>query len=704
MDICTIIAKNYVAQARVLAHSFAEHHPDGHCSVLVIDDYDGYLDPDVEPFRILPPEQIGCEEFQEMALRYDVLELSTAVKPWLLAYLLNEGAPTITYLDPDIRIYSSLAKLNDLASSHGVVLTPHNTEPVPDDGMRPNQIDILLAGVYNLGYVSLRGSEENQTLLSWWRNRLLTDCRVDPLNGYFVDQRWFDLAPALASDHVILREPQYNLAYWNLYSRRLRHAGTQYEVDGIPLAFFHFSGFDPEKPDLLSRHQSRVSVHANPALGRICTEYADAVLTAGYREAKNWPYTYHELPSGVDFNHRLRKLYAVARERGEVAESPFTVVGSATFMSWLAEPAPGAPTGVNRLLANLYGTRADLQDAFPDVSGGDHGRFLDWAHDTGLIEEPALKFLFEGSANGSAQSPSETSNGGDLPAIPTRVPDETSNERDKEGERQGSNAKQSWGVNVVGYFRSELGTGEAARQVVSALDARGIPLLPVHGRTIPPNRQGHSFTYLDYTEARYPINLICMNADVLGEFAAHAGPGFFDGRHSIGMWFWEVEGFPEAWSSAFEHVDELWLPTQHIVSAIEPVSPVPVKKITLPVELPAVRPASRAELSLPEGFMFLFSFDHNSVFERKNPLAIIEAYTRAFKPDDGTVLIIKSINGDSAPEHHRRLLEAAGGRTDIHIVDGYLSSELKNMTMAACDCYVSLHRAEGFGLTMAEAM
>ncbi len=229
-----------------------------------------------------------------MALRYEVLELSTAVKPWLLRHLLLEGAPTITYLDPDIRVYSSLQQLESLARTHGVVLTPHNTEPLPDDGHRPNQIDILLAGVYNLGYVSLGAGEEIDTLLGWWQQRLLNDCRVDPLNGYFVDQRWFDLAPGLVSDHAVVREPQYNTAYWNLHSRRLEHDGERYTVDGRPLAFFHFSGFDPQKPEVLSRHQSRVAVGENPALVRgSASEYADRGdgirLRAGQRLAIHLP-------------------------------------------------------------------------------------------------------------------------------------------------------------------------------------------------------------------------------------------------------------------------------------------------------------------------------------------------------------------------------------------------------------------------------
>jgi glycosyltransferase involved in cell wall biosynthesis/SAM-dependent methyltransferase len=684
MDICTIIAKNYLAQARVLARTFAEHHPDGRCFVLVIDDYEGYIDPASEAFTMLTPEEVGCAEFQEMALRYNVLELSTAVKPWLLAYLLRQGIEVVTYLDPDIRVYASLEPLAEQARAHGVVLTPHNTEPLPDDGERPRQIDILLAGVYNLGYVSLAASEEIHTLLRWWRERLLNDCRVDPLNGYFVDQRWFDLAPGLVRDHAVVREPQYNLAYWNLHSHRLEHGDAGYVVDGTPLAFFHFSGFDPREPKVLSRHQTRVPVDPGSALQRICREYSQEVAAAGHDETKRWPYTYNFLYSGIEFSDRLRKLHAAASEEGEVMGSPFAAAGCESFMKWLARSPPNAAPGLNRVLAELHGTRPDLQEAFPEVGRGEYRAFLNWSREVGVSEEPILASLGSGAAAGPLPE-REIAEGAprDVEAAPRLPP---------------------WGVNVVGYFRSELGTGEAARQVVSALDAAGVPVLPVHGRRIPLNRQGHVFTHLDHADARFPVNLICMNADMLGEFVAEAGPPFFGGRYSIGMWFWEVEKFPDVWISAFDHIDELWVATDHMARAIGAVSSVPVTKITLPVEMPPVLPASRAELELPEGFMFLFSFDHHSVFERKNPLAVIAAYTQAFGPADGAVLVIKSINADSAPEGHARLLAAAEGRPDIHVIDGYLSSDRKNQMVAACDCYVSLHRAEGFGLTMAEAM
>ncbi len=689
MRICTIIAKNYLAQARVLARSFAKHNPGGECTVLVIDEYEGFIDPAAEPFKLVTPEQIGCREFAEMVARYDVLELSTAVKPWLLAHLLErEGAPAITYLDPDIEVHGSLERLDELARERGLVLTPHNTVPLPDDGKRPNQLDILLAGVYNLGYVSLGASDETSQLLKWWRERLLNDCRVDPLGGYFVDQRWFDLAPGLVSDCVVMRDHRYNVAYWNLHSRSLEQTDSGYRVDGEPLAFFHYSGFDPQQPEVLSRHQSRIEMTRGTALHSICHGYASALLAEGYRETSSWSYSFHTLPSGARFSRRLRALYEIALERGEVSGSPFSPTGDAAFMTWLAEPSPGAPPGVNRLLAAIYGERSDLQAAFPDVAGADHAGFLAWAAQTGVVEEPALGVL---------TAPRPALPAAPAPATATPVPVLPANVvRAARG--------PGWGVNVVGYFRSELGTGEAARQMVSALDEAGVPLLPIHGATIPPNRQGHAFTHLAPGDAWFPVNVICMNADALGEFAAQAGPGFFANRYSVGMWFWEVEKFPATSRAAFDHVDELWLPTEHIISAVGPGSPVPITKITLPVEMGPVMPASRSELDMPEGFMFLFSFDHHSVFERKNPLAVVEAYKQAFAADEGAVLVIKSINGDRAPDEHQRLVDAAAGRPDVHIVDGYLEPSRKNMLVDSCDCYVSLHRAEGFGLTMAEAM
>jgi glycosyltransferase involved in cell wall biosynthesis/2-polyprenyl-3-methyl-5-hydroxy-6-metoxy-1,4-benzoquinol methylase len=678
MDVCTIIAKNYVAHARVLARSFAEHHPDGRLWVLVIDDYASYIDPDDEPFCVLSPADIGCDPFPRMACAYNVLELSTAVKPWLLRHLLGQGAQVATYLDPDIRIYGSLDRLVHSAQEHGLVLTPHNAKAIPADDERPTQVDILIAGVYNLGYISVARGPETEDLLDWWSDRLRRDCRIDPTYGYFVDQRWFDLAPGLVSDYAIVRDPAYNLAYWNVHSYQFTHQEGEYHVDGRPLRFFHFSGFDPMQPSILSRHQTRVRLSDCPALAQLCREYAQQVMAEGHLRASDWPYSYDQLADGTRFTDLLRRLYATGVDAEELSDSPFSEPGCEQFLEWLGERPEGSRAGLNRALAAIYESRPDFKTAYPDVENRDRDGFLGWVQ---ASDDPGL----------------------DLP--PVLMSDAEPTLSDPPAEATATQSPERWGVNVVGYFRSELGVGEAARQVVAALDAGGIPVLPIHGHTIPPNRQGHAFTHLEPRDAYFPINLICMNADVLPEFATQVSvEGFFCGRYSIGLWFWEVTTFPDRWLGSFEFLDEVWVPSQHVADAIAPVSPLPTVNITIPVTMPYVVRRDRRLLGLPDGFSFLFTFDYHSVFERKNPLATVEAFTKAFEPGSGASLTIKCINEASDPVNHERLRLAAAAHPDIHLLEGYLTPDEKNSLMAAYDCYVSLHRSEGFGLTMAEAM
>ena len=196
-----------------------------------------------------------------------------------------------------------------------------------------------------------------------------------------------------------------------------------------------------------------------------------------------------------------------------------------------------------------------------------------------------------------------------------------------------------------------------------------------------------------------------MNGDSIAPFAREVGTSFFEGRHTIALWWWEVGEFPAGWESAFEHIDEVWVASRHIYDAISPASPVPVVQVTLPVVMPRVARLSRKQLGLPEdGFLFLFVHDYHSTAARKNPVGLIEAFKCAFPPGSGAKLVVKSINADKLPHEHDRVLLAAGDHPDIILIDAYVSAAEKNAMIEACDCYVSLHRSEGFGLTVAEAM
>jgi hypothetical protein len=609
---------------------------------LVIDDIDGYIDPEVEPFELVTPDDLNIEDFGHMTAFYDVLELSTAVKPWFLRYLLNEREmASVVYLDPDIRIFSSMYELEPLMREHELVLIPHATAPMPRDGEKPSEADILIAGTYNLGFMGVHAGMRTNAMLDWWSERLLTNCIVAPERGYFVDQRWMDFVHGVMPGFYALRDATYNVAYWNLHSRKLNSDRERYYVDGEPLRFFHFSGFDPEQRQALSKHQTRNKLVDNPALERICGEYADALLAHGYEKAKNWTYTYDELLNGVRFDRFMRRLYPKAKDSGALSGSIFDPQGVREFMAWLNGPAEvGAQSAVTRYLYEIYSQRHDLRKAFPSLDGTDGRKFMQWARRHGFEQVPIPEQLrppAPTTPNASAASPAKL-----------------------RGQKEAS-AKvdmRSLGVNVAGYFRSELGVGEAGRQVISALDARKVPVAPV-GLTAPRSRQGHEFVAFRTFEPPFPINLICVNADVLPLFVKDVGAQFFDGRYSIGFWWWEVSEFPERYNNAFHHLDEIWVGTQHVADAISRVSPIPVVKINLPVSMPPAAALGRRKLGMPEGFVFLFIFDYHSIFERKNPLATVEAFRAAFPPGSGASLVLKCINSEHHPEQHERLLLAA---------------------------------------------
>lgn len=681
LNACTIIAKNYAPFARVLAESLREHH-DARLTVLVVDDPAGHLDPDGEPFELITPADLDLPAFERMAGYYEILELTTAVKPWLLRRLMADQ-DHVVYLDPDIRFYAPCPELAGLAREHGVVLTPHNVAPMPRDGRKPSEQDILIAGSYNLGFIALRRDAATDAFLDWWSERLLTQCVVDPERGLFVDQRWIDFVPGMMPDHHILRDPGLNVAYWNLGSRPLTRGPGGVLADGAPLRFFHFSGFDPRTPGVLSKHQDRIDPAGDPVLRDLCAGYAAELMGHGYEETITWPYTYSVTASGLRLDRASRRLYLAGLEAGALDGVLWEPQGARAFERWASGPAgDGADPRITRYLVALRHGRPDLAAAFPTVAGRDADGFVEWVRERGP-EQLGEAMRLTGAAALEPSAPAEVAVAG--PASPPAP-------------------ATPRGVNLAGYLRAELGVGEVARQVTAALDAHDEPVLPLV-QVAEASRQGHAFASAAGADAPFPINLLCINADQTAAFAATAGPDFFAGRHTIGWWWWEVSSFPREWEEAFEHVDEIWAGSRFVADTLQRVAPVPVIPMPLPVSPPQPSGIGRAELGLPpDAFAFLYAFDFHSVFARKNPLDAIAAFTQAFAPGEGPVLVLKSINGDAHPDHAALVRDALGERPDILVMDRYLTAREKDALVHCCDAYVSLHRSEGFGITIAEAM
>ena len=723
MNACTIVARNYLPQARVLAESFREHHPDGRFTVLVIDARPG--DGANEPFAVLTPYDLGLgrAEVHRMAVIYDVKEFATAVKPFLLGRLLEEDDHAV-YFDPDIEVFTPLDHIAGLAREHGIVLTPHVTKPLPRDELLPSEEMLLRAGIYNLGFIAVGRSA--RPFLSWWSERLARHCLVDVPEGVFVDQRWIDFVPALF-DHHVLRDPGCNVAYWNLSYRRVVRNDGGYEVDGHPLRFFHYSGFDARNERSLSSHMGtlpRILLAELPEVQELCAAYARRLRAHGFGRGPAEPYRFDTLPAGIEVTPEARRDVREALLQGERAGDPeppdaFDETSAEAFLGWLSTPV--GPARLPRYLDALYRRRPDLRDAFPEVASSDGRRFLIWAGAT-RDERPGI---------GAAVVPGDAAAGSRLGLRP-RLPDVEGVARSvvrryprlrplatayRRGRRRmarmatSSEAPASLvripsfpalpGVNVVGYLRAELGVGEAARRLHAGLEAGGIPSTAiVYRRT--GSRQEHPFPE-GQPVAAYDTNIVCVNADQLPLFRAEAAELFAE-RYTIGLWFWEISEFPERFHDAFDLVDEVWVGSEFVRDAISPHTTKPVHVVPLPVAAPAPNVLAREDIDLPDAFTFVFSFDFLSVVERKNPHAVIEAFSQAFSPGEGPVLVVKSINGSTDPAGLARLRRAAEGRHDIRVVDGYVSTVERDALMALCDCYVSLHRSEGYGLTMAEAM
>src|ERR1700719_2979334 len=296
--VVTIIAKNYLAQARVLMDSVKTFDP--HCMrvVLQVDRVEGYFDPAKEDFLVVSSEDLGIPHSSWFHFKYSVLELSTGVKPFFLSWLIrNYKLEKIIYLDPDIRIYSSLSGIKEALDSADIVLTPHLTEELNDE-RQPSELQILRAGTYNLGFIGVRTNAEVENFLLWWQSRLYDHCVVDLARGYFVDQRWIDLVPGLFSRVRILRDAGYNVAYWNATHRHITWRNDAPYVNGDPLCFFHFSGYDASEPGVISKHQDRLSLSSREDLRILCDQYRQELFATGFADTSRWPYTHAKFRNG----------------------------------------------------------------------------------------------------------------------------------------------------------------------------------------------------------------------------------------------------------------------------------------------------------------------------------------------------------------------------------------------------------------------
>ncbi len=264
-----------------------------------------------------------------------------------------------------------------------------------------------------------------------------------------------------------------------------------------------------------------------------------------------------------------------------------------------------------------------------------------------------------------------------------------------------------WGVNLIGYAFGELGIGEDVRMAALALEAAKIPFTVINFRPGDDIRQNdRSIAQWVTNDPIYAVNIVCLTALEHLRFYAEQGVALFKDRYTIGYWPWELQNWPANWQHCFSLVDEVWVSSQHTWQAAQKASPVPVLKMPMAVALPKVTRYSRKQWSLPEtDYLFVFSFDGNSSLARKNPLGVIKAFQKAFPVGNEAVgLVIKCMRPDGKNPAWQTILKLSENDRRIYIIDRMLDKPDVLGLYKLCDCFVSLHRAEGFGRGIAEAL
>lgn len=272
-------------------------------------------------------------------------------------------------------------------------------------------------------------------------------------------------------------------------------------------------------------------------------------------------------------------------------------------------------------------------------------------------------------------------------------------------------ADKPFGLNIYGFAYGELGIGEDLRMAVECCEAAGIAY---HVVNVDAGDARQADLHLkgkvsDGTELPpYNTNLFCLPAfDTVSRVFMQKGAAVFEGYRNIGWWPWELAVFPKAWKPyAFELVDEVWASSTFLEEMYKQATDKPVKLVPLAVSVARMKPYPRKHYGLPEKkFLFLYIFDFNSSVARKNPMAAVQAFKQAFKPTDNTVgLVLKTMNTKPNNPEWQAFLNECQTDKRIQLITETLDRPEVLGLINACDAYVSLHRAEGFGRTLAEAM
>ena len=305
----------------MLCASLKKHHPEFTVHFAVADEIPKWLNATDEPFDdVISLTDLAIPNLKSWIFRHSIVELSTGIKPFVLrALLAKPDCRAVLYFDPDIVLFSRLDDLLEELDRGSILLTPHQIKPEQSlEAVIDNEICSLRTGIFNLGFLGIVNDSQGRAFTDWWAERLYFFCQADYQRHLFTDQKWVNLAPIFFDGVRILKNSRFNVATWNVTTRRLAGSFQEgFTVDEAPLGFYHFSGFDSGDLDIMA---NKYAANNSAVLGLI--RWYDSETDQGEAQIR---WAYGTFSDGKEITTDQRAIYRMRKDLQEAFPDPFAV-------------------------------------------------------------------------------------------------------------------------------------------------------------------------------------------------------------------------------------------------------------------------------------------------------------------------------------------------------------------------------------------
>lgn len=335
LHVFTSSAVNYLPKVRTLCASIRRHHPEATIHVALADERPAWLDPALEPFdSIIEVSELGIPDWKAWAFKHNIVELATAIKPFVMRRLLGlPGCRKLLYFDPDMVLFSRVDDILATLDGANIALTPHQNKPERSiAAIIDNEIGSLKWGIFNLGFIGVANTPEALRFTDWWAERAYHFCRAEVEHGLFTDQKWINHVPVFFDGVAIVKSSRHNVATWNLTTRQLEgDAGNGFRVDGEPLGFYHFTGFDSGAHRIMALKNAS----GNAAVQSLIAWYERETAPQADSPVARLPWAFSHFSDGTPIEPAHRWVYRERTDLQAAYPDPFDAApGKSTLLSW----------------------------------------------------------------------------------------------------------------------------------------------------------------------------------------------------------------------------------------------------------------------------------------------------------------------------------------------------------------------------------